>query len=669
MENLTGLAKYLLELYSEFQKNRAGKEQKWRKNLDAYRSISDGYWKKGEGEDWRSDTFVPMTKMKVLAGYSMVIDMILQGGEIPFTLIPSPYDMTVMEELPEEQRNQIQDSIEDATRNIKQQFQDCRADRAMMKHILSGAIFGETIAKIGVHEVKRRGWQEVQMAPAGIEQAPHVRYERFEDAKVAPNWSYVSVWDFWYDVESEDLQTGTGCIQRELTSAYELRKLKGQEFYIDEAIERAILAAKAPGGSEHGGGTDQGDLKPADREITHRRKPVRKLEFWVRVPKSVADEFEGGIAGKTDYGIDIEADGNEVEIHAMMADEEVIRYTRNHPENRPYYRTKWEEILDHDEGYGVADNVAPLQKPLNGMVRAFEDNKKLSANVLMAVKEEMLAEKDGALTPGKRIKVSEEVDDVRKALQQVIIQDVGQTLIDGIALFERYMDESSHIPKIIQGMSAEKRKPDTLGEMQILYKSAGTYLAGVIRNYDEGLIEPIVNEFHDFNMEDPSVERGKGNFIARAIGFTSFQDKIVRGQSLMQLLALILQDEELRAQNKLREFMREIYRSRDIDPDQFLLTEEELLAKQQQQMEMQAMAEAKAMQQMVAANQMQMQQAEQQAALQEQQAQAQHQRDMEKAAVEGDMRSQEEDARLAGELVKQGIDIAAQRANERRAAV
>ena len=118
----------------------------------------------------------------------------------------------------------------------------------------------------------------------------------------------------------------------------------------------------------------------------------------------------------------------------------------------------WEIDLDGISGTGVADNVESVQMVLNGMVRAFEDNKKLAANVIVAIKKALLLEWSGTFKPGELIEVAEEAKSAAEAIQQIIIQDVGETLLSGIALMERYAEEGSMLPKILQGTAFEKQK-------------------------------------------------------------------------------------------------------------------------------------------------------------------------------------------------------------------
>ncbi len=648
-----GLAYYLREvLFDEFKRNREDLEVKYRKNWNAFNSISETEWKKDEGKDWRSNTFIQVTKMKVLAAYSMVLDMFMQGGKIPFTLVPSPWDNVVLEDLPDDERESVEDTIDDAKHNIDQQFADCNADIEFGKCIMSGALYGETFAKGYVHEIERKGYKPVNYAPEGLQDptGQHVRYEKYSEKKNAPAFRYSSVWNVFRDYETDDLQAGAGIIDREMMSAYDLNSKKGGPFWIDSAITDAIKAAVPPGASSHAG-EDTDRLPPGMRDIKSRKKTIETLECWCRVPRSVAEDFEQnhlkGKAGKSSWWdfAEFENDGDEVEIVAVVADNEVVRYVRNEGK-RLWYRAKWEDKLDHYECTGVADNVQDVQQVLNGMVRAFEDNIKLIANVIIAIKKRMLAPdalQDG-IKPGEQIEIAEEVDDARKAIQQITIQDITGSLLNGIPMFERYADEGSMIPKIMQGVVAEKHKPDTLGEMNMLQQNSGRYLGSVIKNYDDGLVEPIVRDFFDYNMEDPEVQKGKGNFIAQALGFTSFQDRIMKLQKLLQFLGLTSESEILATEVKFRDLLGDVAKALDLDPDQVMKSTEE---KQEEQEQAQAMAE----QQQAEAEEMMAQQVELQQAADERD----HEQDLEKENLKHAHDMEKSEQEFEQDIVKEAV--------------
>jgi len=601
MEN-SGLAKYLLdEMQKHWEEDRRPLEEKWKRNEDAYACINEGIWADGwktdEGVDWRSKTFHPLTKMKVMAAYSMILDMVTQGNNLPVAMLLAPWDEIALEDLPEEKRTMVEQDLEDATDLIRQQFRECSAIIEYGRCVLSGAVLGESYADWFIKDVERSGYREVNLAPPGLEdpEGQFKRWEPYRQMYSSPGWYYVSPRNVFRDMESDDMQEISGYSIQEFYSPYDLRLKLDQEdsFWVDEGIKAALADAPRKGDSTIK--PDTSSLPTGLRKIKHRKKNIRVLKFYCRVPRAMVEEYEKDSQSTQVLG-DIDYDsGDEVEIMAYVAGDHIIRYSRIEKEDRTLTRQVFEEKLDDPgKGIGVADNLQDIQLVLNGAIRAFEDNKRLASDVMAVIKEEMVADWDKTVAPGKFIPVADDVDDVRKAWQQLIVQDVGESLVSVITIFERYGDEGSNVPRIMQGDVAEKRKPDTLGELQLLMAAAGKYLGTVVGNYDRMLLEPMARRNFEWNMEDPAINKGKGNFVARARGFAAFQDRVVRVQKLMQILQLVLSHPALTAESKLRWILQEIAKGVDVDPDQALKSREEKAQDQAEQTQMQQVQQAEA---------------------------------------------------------------------------
>jgi len=575
--NTSDLGHYLRsELYDNWATDRIPIEEKWQRNENAFKGVSEGIWKDKEAEDWRSDTFIMMTKIKVLSAYSMTIDMLLQQGMLPFALVLSPWDKIVMEDLPEDQQELLQDNINDMTGLIRQQILDCKGDMELIRCVMSGAKLGEAYWRSFVHDVTRKGFNTINEAPQGTPNPERFdRFDYYENTVTIPGFEYVSCWDMFRDLETEDMQKSRGYCQREYVSPYDLRQLKGEPHYIDDNIDNVIKNYSNAASTKK-----KDNIKPGLRNIKNRYDTIEKLTFWCRVPRKILENFESESKGtqKSSLATDFENDGDEVEVGAVMAENEVIRLVRIKPESRPHGRVVWEMDLDGISGTGVADNVESVQMVLNGMVRAFEDNKKLSANVILAIKKALLVDWSGKFKPGELLEIADEAKSAAEAVQQILIQDVGDSLLSGIGLMERYGDEVSMLPKILQGAIHDKQKVDTLGEMNILQANAGKYLGSVTKNYDDSMIEPIVSRFYEYNMLDESVTKGKGNYIAKPLGFSGFQNKIIRLTKILQALQLAINSPAIAAETKLKPLLEETYKGLDVDPQKVLKTKEEKAA-------------------------------------------------------------------------------------------
>jgi hypothetical protein len=171
------------------------------------------------------------------------------------------------------------------------------------------------------------------------------------------------------------------------------------------------------------------------------------------------------------------------------------------------------------------------------------------------------------------IELAEECDDARKAIQQVIVQDVGQTLVELLKITLPMLDDASMVPRLAQGFTDPNAQTAT--EISVRQAQASKYIGMIVRNLDEGIIEPMIEYLYQFNMQDPDVAVGKGNFLVQALGFSSYQNKVERVRKIQELLALALNAPTLAQRTRIDYLYRELVKATDLDPDFVVMTAEE----------------------------------------------------------------------------------------------
>jgi hypothetical protein len=574
---ITSLAQYVVQTYRDFAVNRKDLTAKWERNLNAFRRINNGQWKTSEGEGWRSQIFDAITKQKIMSAVAVCIDSYLAGGKIPFDLKASPFELDAVgvpegDETPEEIQAMIDARIDKMRRKIEQQFRLCKADQAMVKHFLAGAIYGMTYAKTAVEPFVKSHYAPIPetLSPT----MANARYQRVATQEDSPAWHYLTVWDVFTDYEETDLKKCHAVIHRRVLSPFQLREALDEKPGVFVETLRKTLSDHASRRAELSADSTA-DETPALRDVPSRKQTVRYLEYWGRIPKSILDEFQEQTDNRELWTMnaadDDELVGDMVECLVGVVNDTVVRLAiLDTSEQRPFFCAKWEDNFDGQGGIGIADNTEDVQMMRNGILRLFFDNKALSANVQLAVKRELLMKKLGEFKPGQLIDIAEDCQDVRQALQQVIVQDVGETLISALQVTDQWAEDDSMVPKIQQGAGSGGR--ETAYELSTRLEKSGKYLAQVMRNYDDGLVEPISQWFYDWNMDDPATE-GKGSWEVIATGFTSFQDRVNKLSAIRELLQAAGMVEP--GQIKLIEIFKELAKMSDVDPDQFIVTEEE----------------------------------------------------------------------------------------------
>ena len=147
----------------------------------------------------------------------------------------------------------------------------------------------------------------------------------------------------------------------------------------------------------------------------------------------------------------------------------------------------------------------------------------------------------------------------------------------------------AYFPKMMQGERA-KQAPKTAFESSQLLESANKQQGQIIKNIDEGHIEPDVESIYHYEMLTNPDEKIKGPFEAQATGFAAYNDKIRKGQAVQQLFGMFMGNDKTAILVKVDKNMRELYKLRDLDPDQFMLSEKEVEAEKAQAQAMAAQA-------------------------------------------------------------------------------
>jgi hypothetical protein len=619
------LSGYLWNQLDEFAQNRQPLEDKWNANFSVIKSeIEDkaDRLKEGEGEGWRSTRFLNKTKQKVSFIYALFIDMLLQGGKIPYMLKPSPVDEEVASKQPE-LKQKLDEAIDNMTDLLDQQLVDCDADRHMMRIGMSGALYGEYWSKNSVIDVTRKGYR--QEVPPGIppEMANDptlISWTAFSETHKSPvPWLYRPVWQMYWDVEEPDLQKGAGIYEEVPVSAHWLRGQKGKMLFIDKNLDSVLSEIDANSTTSNTIGKNTIELLPRYRNLKFRNKTILFAEYWGRVPRKVAEDFEAELIAlhgeevnpesgevyqvpnlNENVGEGNDKPGDEVEIVAAVCSTGanktpmVVRYGRIPEGKRPYQRGFWEEDLDGLGGISVADNTVQAQAAINGFVRALEDNVKLAGNVMLAWKRRFIINADdiekNGLKPGMIFDISEDCTDARAAIQQIQLADMSTGIAACLGKWEEWFDEESLVPKIAQGMITPGDR--TAYELSTMMEKAGKYVGSAIRNMDESTIEPGMQFMYQYNMDDPDVQAGKGSYVVKALGFTSFQDRVIRVSKIMQFISLLMSNPMLGSYAKWPWLITEIAKALDMDPDQSLKSEQERNQEAQAMAEAQAQAEA-----------------------------------------------------------------------------
>ena len=584
-------------LFNEFAVNRKQLiETDWNNARNAFRKLYDYSWKGvNEGKGWRSKTYIGVVRQKIISMVGLLVDQYFRAGRFPFRLKPSAEVEVAMTNMDNVQRETVQSEIENFQRHIDEQLDEGNAVSEYTFMAFDLGIYGVGFQKRSRMEKTRiGGYQNVsQDANLGV-------WERVNKRITIPSRERVSPWEMFWDVEN-GLRKGQCDMQYRLISPYTLAAFKGKPFYFDDKIDLALSESNVDNYNNTGAG-DQNLLNPASRTIQKRVNNIPYLECWGKAKKDKVLEFEAQLVEEGKEPTDIFGDPvkepleNEdwIEVTISIAKNNVVRYARSYQEERPYYSIVPQMIPDEISPDSIAIATMAAEGLLNGSLRGAEDNGRLSGNVMVALKKEYIENMDElneGFEPGTVITLNSDCEDARKAISQVVIQNVMSSYAPLIELAFRLADEDSLIPKLSQGIEvAEKR---TAYEVSTLIERASKFIGMTIRSLDPFAQEHI-EEIYDYDMNDPDATVDKASYKVVAEGYTMYQDEVLKGERLKQLLSLLLSDPsgQLGKRWEIDEIIQAIARSNGLAVTDFHKSAEQVL--EYNNAEAQAMSKAEA---------------------------------------------------------------------------
>jgi len=579
---------------------RQSDEQRWLKAYKNYRGIYDDTTQFTETE--RSQVFIKITKTKVLAAYSQIVDVLFAGNKFPIgveqTKIPEGIKDSVY----------VDAALPDQLKEVYEEFNVGYAGDG--RDVPEGAVTARDLGPLPqldpVKEEVKAGpgntpsaaiFEPAKQAAKFMEKkihdqleesdaSKHLRFSAFEMALFGtgiikgpfahdveyPNWDdtgeydpimrtmprveAVSIWNFYPDSDAHNMADAEYSIYRHRMSRSALRDLKNRPFFRDQAIERAIES-----GPNYVNEYWEDVIDDTQYRETLNRWEV--LEYWGVVDRDIAE----------DAGLKLTKElkkFDQIQINAWVCGDNILRLVLNpfKPTRIPFYAVPYELNPYSFFGVGVGENMEDTQILMNGFMRMAVDNAMLSGNLIFEVDEANLVPgQDLSVYPGKIFR--RQGGAPGQALFSTKFQNVAS---ENMMLFDKsrqLADESTGIPSFSHGQTGVTGVGRTASGISMLMGAAAQNIKTVVKNVDDYLLAPLGKAMFAFNMQFDYDERAKGDLAVIARGTESLMRNEIRSQRLMQILQ-IGSNPALAPMVKFDYILREIAASLDLDEDKIV---------------------------------------------------------------------------------------------------
>jgi len=591
-EKVGTITGFVEEKFSRAEKARYTDEQRWIKSYQNYRGIygPDVQFTSTE----KSRIFVKVTKTKVLAAYSQIVDVLFGSNKFPIsinpTTLPEGVEDTVNFEsdpniekakTPQMEKLQpgetiidlkerlaglsnklqpVEEKLEEGPgttptkitfhpamvaakkmeKKIHDQLEESNAKKQLRIAAFEAALFGTGIMKGPfAYDKEYPSWSE------DGEYSPLI--------KTVPQTSSVSIWNFYPDPDANNMDEAEYVVERHKMSRSQMRALKNRPFFRSNAVDIAISL-----GESYTKEWWEQVMEDADQETKAERYSV--LEFWGYVDTEILNDHDVDIPKEL-------KDKDQVSVNIWICNGQVLRLVMNPftPAILPYYAVPFEVNPYSFFGIGIAENMDDTQTLMNGFMRMSVDNAALSGNLLIEVDETNLAPgQDLSIYPGK----------VFRRMTGAPGQSIFGTKFPNVSqenmqMFDKarvLADESTGLPSFAHGQTGVQGVGRTASGISMLMSAANNSIRTVVKNVDDYLLGPLGKAFFHFNMQFDYDKEIKGDLEVKAEGTESLMANEVRSQRLMQFLGVV-QNPVLAPFAKMDYIIREIAKSMDLDPD------------------------------------------------------------------------------------------------------
>ena len=602
----TGVSSIVDHVVASFKKSedyRYEDEQRWIRAYRNYRGLYGPDVQFTEAE--KSRVFIKITKTKTLAAYGQIADVLFAGNKFPISIEPTELPEGVAKNVnfdpkePEALRNRedegdlqspygfpedgnelpkgaTAETLQERLGPLQEMLQDVEgleegvgktptaitfspamvAAKAMEKQII------DQLQESNANKHLRSTAFEMALFGTGVMKGPFAidkEYPNWSDEgeynpifKTIPQVNHVSVWNFYPDPDSTNVDQAQYVIERHKMSRTELRALKRRPYFRETVIEEAIAD-----GENYVKKYWEDDLTDYNHENYIDRFEV--LEYWGMMDVDMLLEQDVDIPKELQ-------NFEELQANLWVCNGKLLRavLTPFKPAKIPYHAAPYELNPYSFFGVGLAENMDDTQTLMNGFMRMAVDNAVLSGNLLIEVDETNLVPgQDLSVYPGKIFR--RQGGAPGQAIFGTKFPNVSN---ENLQLFDKarqLADESTGLPSFAHGQTGVSGVGRTAAGISMLMGAASGSVKTVIKNVDDYLLKPLGEGLFRFNMQfnfDPDI---KGDLEVVARGTESLMANEVRSQRLMQFLQ-VASNPALAPFAKFNYIVREIAKSMDLDP-------------------------------------------------------------------------------------------------------
>ena len=413
-----------------------------------------------------------------------------------------------------------------------------------------------------------------------VENITNWKLEQGDDPRPLVRW--VDAWSFFPDPSARRIDEAEYTFERHLWSKRELRKMVRTHGFDPDAVREIIRDDKKTVSTSPGleylvqlrSLTGEGDGKIIGRYVGWEYHGPLECDEMVALLHYV---------GEHELAFKYQEDDDplrEFNVLLYFCEDKLLKVSPDYPldSNEPLYSVfNVEENEGSIFGYGVSHLIDSTQNMLNSAWRAGGDNMGLSVGPQAVIDKESIEPADGNwnMTPRKvwwRTKAA-----VPNAPDPVTFFNVPNNMNEIATIIKialEFIDMETGIPMPQQGDNGA-HTTQTVGGMAILQTAANIVFRRMVKNYDDGIIEPTMRRLYDWNMQHNQRSDIKGDMQVDARGSSVLLLKEVQAQNLMFIVTQLMANPAVAIMLKPYQNVVKLFQNMMIKPDDVMITEDE----------------------------------------------------------------------------------------------
>jgi hypothetical protein len=465
---------------------------------------------------------------------------------------------------------------------IDDQLTECRYQTVKRLQIDCAVKLGTGVTKGPVTGAKvRRGWKTDDQT--GEHKLDVSTGER-------PAFLYVDLWGFFPDMDVTCIEDSNGTYERHLMNRRMIRELQHLSGFDKDAIRRLLMLSPSTGAPSYL--AELRNIRAATQQATGDLyhvfeyygplEPEDMQNIALHMMRS-KDESITEIANQALLQLEEVDPLMSVNACIWFCQGEILKFALYPYDSGECIYSVYNFVKDEASifGYGMPAVIRDPQSGLNGAFRAMMDNGGVSSGPQIVIDMQNIEPEDGdyRLKARKIWQAKNGIQKENPPFQLFHVETRQVELANVIELCERFIDNMSAVPQIMQGQQGEigtHNVQQTALGTALLHNSANVVFRSYVKNFDDDVTTPDIRRAYDWNMQFNEKEEIKGDYEIDARGSSVLLMRELQAQNLMQIALQMGGHPVYGPMLRNRELLKKIFQAHMIPADEVMLNDNEI---------------------------------------------------------------------------------------------